>query len=63
MVAIIDPYVAGFITSFSVISMSYVYKGTNWNNKKRMEFLMECWKVIGLSTKLSRIREAMGDHR
>ena len=62
MVAIIDPYVAGFITSFSVISISYVYKGTNWNNKKRMEFLMECWRVIGLSTENCHVyARAMGD--
>jgi len=62
MVAIIDPYVAGFITSLSVISMSYVYKGANWNNKKRTEFLMECWKVVGLSTENCHVyARVMGD--
>ena len=48
-VAIVDPYVVGFVVYFSVMSIDMVYKGAFWNSKKRFEFLVECWQKIGLS--------------
>ena len=48
-IVIIDPYVAGYITAFTVVTMSFVYNGKDWNSKKRMEYFMESWKTVGLS--------------
>ena len=48
-VAILDPYVMGFIIYFSVMSIDMVYKGAFWSSKKRFEFLVECWQKVGLS--------------
>ena len=49
IVAINDPYVVGFIIYFSISSIDMIYEGAFWSNKKRMEFLFECWKIIGLN--------------
>ena len=49
IVAINDPYVVGFIIYFSIASIDMIYEGAFWSNKKRMEFLVECWKIIGLA--------------
>ena len=48
-VAIVDPYVVGFVIYFSVMSIDMVYKGAFWSSKKRFEFLVECWQKLGLS--------------
>jgi hypothetical protein len=48
--AINDRYIAGFIIYFSVMSIDMVFKGAFWKNKKRMEFLIECWQEVGIST-------------
>ena len=48
-VAIVDPYVVGFVVYFSVMSIDMVYKGAFWSSKKRFEFLVECWQKVGLS--------------
>ncbi len=48
IVAINDPYVIGFIIYFSISSIDMIYEGAFWSNKKRIEFLVECWKIIGL---------------
>ena len=48
-VAIVDPYVVGFIVYFSVMSIDMVYKGAFWSSKKRFEFLVECWQAVGLT--------------
>ena len=47
--AIHDQYIKGFIIYFSAMSIDMVFKGAFWKNKKRMEFLVECWKEIGIS--------------
>ena len=47
--AIHDPYIKGFIIYFSAMSIDMVFKGAFWKNKKRMEFLIECWQEIGIS--------------
>ena len=61
-IALIDPYVAGFITYFTVTSMAFVYKGSNWKNSKRMEFIVEAWKEIGLEMETIQVyARVMGD--
>ncbi len=60
--AIHDPYIAGFIIYFSVMSIDMVFKGAFWKDKKRMEFLIECWKEIGVSIKnINEYLEVMGN--
>ena len=46
--AINDRYIIGFIVYFSGMSIDMVFKGAFWKSKKRMEFLIECWKEIGI---------------
>ena len=60
--AIHDPYIAGFIIYFSVMSIDMVFKGAFWKNKKRMEFLIECWKEIGVAREnINEFLELMGN--
>ena len=44
-----DRYIAGFIIYFSAMSIDMVFKGAFWKNKKRMEFLIECWQEVGIT--------------
>ena len=46
--AINDRYIIGFIIYFSAMSIDMVFKGAFWKNKKRMEFLIECWQEVGI---------------
>ena len=60
--AIRDPYIVGFIIYFSVMSIDMVFKGAFWKDKKRMEFLIECWKEVGISTEnIHEFLEVMGN--
>ena len=60
--AIHDPYIAGFIIYFSVMSIDMVFKGAFWKNKKRMEFLVECWREIGVAREdINEFLEVMGN--
>ena len=43
-----DRYIVGFIIYFSAMSIDMVFKGAFWKNKKRMEFLVECWREVGI---------------
>ncbi len=44
-----DRYIIGFVIYFSAMSIDMVFKGAFWKNKKRMEFLIECWQEVGIS--------------
>ena len=46
--AINDQYIVGFILYFSAMSIDMVFKGAFWKSKKRMEFLIECWREVGI---------------
>ena len=46
--AINDRYIVGFIIYFSAMSIDTVFKGAFWKSKKRMEFLVECWREVGI---------------
>ena len=60
--AIHDQYIKGFIIYFSAMSIDMVFKGAFWKSKKRMEFLVECWKEIGVSTNdIHDFLKGMGD--
>lgn len=60
--AIHDRYITGFIIYFSVMSIDMVFKGAFWKNKKRMEFLIECWQEVGISMdNIHEFLKAMGD--
>ena len=43
-----DPYVKGFVIYLSTMSIDMVFKGTFWKKKKRIEFLIECWRELGI---------------
>ena len=60
--AIHDPYIRGFIIYFSAMSIDMVFKGAFWKNKKRMEFLVECWREIGIPMEnIHNFLRVMGD--
>ena len=60
--AINDPYIKGFIIYFSAMSIDMVFKGAFWKNKKRMQFLIECWQEIGISIEsIHNFLRVMGD--
>ncbi len=57
-----DRYIVGFIIYFSVMSIDMVFKGAFWKNKKRMEFLIECWQEVGVSMEnIHEFLKLMGD--
>ena len=60
--AISDRYIVGFIIYFSAMSIDMVFKGAFWKNKKRMEFLIECWQEVGIPMKnIHDFLKIMGD--
>ena len=57
-----DRYIVGFIIYFSAMSIDMVFKGAFWKSKKRMEFLVECWREVGIPmNKIHYFLKVMGD--
>ncbi len=60
--ALNDRYIIGFVIYFSAMSIDMVFKGAFWKNKKRMEFLIECWQEVGIPMDdIQNFLKVMGD--